>query len=200
MPGIPTVPECSTASTLWNEQVLFHDVRNTGRGFGVIWYFILWQFPSHDSVLFHLLLITLFSYHLDFFLDFRDKTLKKHLIWISYLTSVNNALLLNNVKMKVAAHLRSDISVGMVFGDKNLFCSLAYFRPQSMRRRISRPLRGRMDSRSHQEAWRDSWSAADGVFIAPPDTQNNHSGSVCNTCRHFSQLRLIKHEIFRKGT
>lgn len=60
--------------------------------------------------------------------------------------------MLFNVKMKVAVNLRSDISIGMVFGEENLFCSLVYFRPQSMRRRISRPLRGRMDSRSHQEA------------------------------------------------
>lgn len=131
-------------------------------------------FPSADNTVF----LSFLS------LDFRDKNLKEYLIWISYLKSAINSLLPNNVKMKVAVNLRSDISIGMVFGEKNRFCSLVYFRPQSMRRRISRPLRGRLDSRSHQEAWRDSWSAADGVFIAPPDTQNNHSGSVRNL-RHF---------------
>lgn len=42
-----------------------------------------------------------------------------------------------------------------------------------MRRRMSCPLRGRMDCLSHHEAWRDSSSAADRSFMLPPDTQRH---------------------------
>lgn len=60
-----------------------------------------------------------------------------------------------------------------------------------MRRRMSRPLSGSGDFRSHQDACRDSWSASARVFWVPPektanDDNKNNREAVRGSGTYFS--------------